>query len=214
MRELTCCTRLFCRVADFDLGIHLANIAQMIHFCQASENAGAGKAREDYSEHMGNLLNSTRPEPVCLTIEVRPNDIDATFETDLCCALSHCGKTVDIDSHGPTTVQHVSCPEHGFLTSFPHRTALGEFIRSSANKILAINGHTLIEEEAEFIIGSEQPVRRRAQALENLLMHQPRRLESSGCIAGRVVIVIGQLGIRYAKHVCAGIECDAVPFEW
>lgn len=106
---------------------------------------------------MRSLPKSPRPQPGCLKIEVRPNDIDATFETDLCCALSHCGKTVEIDSHGPATVQKVSCPKHGFLTSFPHRTALGEFIRSSANKILAINGHALIDEEAEFIVGGEQP---------------------------------------------------------
>jgi hypothetical protein len=106
---------------------------------------------------MRSLNTSPQPEPVCLKIEVRPNDSDATFETDLCCALSHCGKTVDIDSHGPTTVQKISCPEHGFLTSFPHRAALGEFIRSSANKILAIKGHVLIEREAAFLVGNEQP---------------------------------------------------------
>lgn len=106
---------------------------------------------------MRSLPKSARPKPGCLKIEVRANDIDATFETDLCCALSHCGKTVDIDSHGPTTVQNVSCPEHGFLTCFPHRAALGEFIRSSANRTLASNGHVLIEEGAAFIVGNEQP---------------------------------------------------------
>jgi hypothetical protein len=106
---------------------------------------------------MRSLNTSPQSEPVCLKIEVRPNDSDATFETDLCCALNHCGKTVDIDSHGPTTVQNISCPEHGFLTSFPHRAALGEFIRSSANKILAINGHVLIERGAAFLVGNEQP---------------------------------------------------------
>ena len=110
------------------------------------------KAHEDYSEHMRSLPKQS----MYLKIEVKPDDIDATFETNLCCALNHCGKTVDIDSHGPTTVQNVSCPEHGFLTSFPHRTALGEFIRSSANKILAVNGHALIDERAAFIVGSEQ----------------------------------------------------------
>jgi hypothetical protein len=108
-------------------------------------------------QQMDTLPKSSPPEPGCLKIEVRPNDVDATFETDLCCALSHCGKTVDIDSHGPSTVQTVSCPEHGFLTSFPHRTALGEFIRSSANKILAINGHVLIQEGAAFVVGNAQP---------------------------------------------------------
>jgi hypothetical protein len=99
----------------------------------------------------------TSPEPVHLEIQVRPNDDDDTFETDLCCALSHCGKTVDIDSEGPKAVHHVSCPEHGFLTSFPHRVALGEFVRRLANKILATNGHRLIEAGAAFIVGNEQP---------------------------------------------------------
>jgi hypothetical protein len=106
---------------------------------------------------MHNLPSSPHPEPLHLKIEVRTNDIDGTFETNLCCALSRCGKTVDIDSHGAKTVQNVSCPEHGFLTSFPHRTALGEFIRCSANKILAINGHALIDAGAAFIVGNEQP---------------------------------------------------------
>jgi len=106
---------------------------------------------------MRSLRKFSRPQQICLKIEVRTNDIDATFETDGCCALSRCGKTVDIDSQGPTTVQYVFCPEHGFLTSFPHRAALGEFIRTSANKILAMNGQLLIEEGAAFLVGSEQP---------------------------------------------------------
>lgn len=132
-------------------------------FCQASENATASlqdqvpeKTHEDYSEHMRSLNKFPRL-PVLLKVEVWPNDVDATFETDLCCALSHCGKTVDIDSNGPTTVHNISCPEHGFLMSFPHRAALGEFIRSSANKILAIKGHALIEQGAAFLVGNEQP---------------------------------------------------------
>ena len=94
--------------------------------------------------------------PVLLEIEVRSND-DDTFETNLCCALSQCGETVDIDSDGPKAVQNVSCPKHGFLTSFPHRVALGEFIRCLANKTLEMNGGRLIEAEAAFIIGDEQP---------------------------------------------------------
>ena len=95
--------------------------------------------------------------PVLLEIEVRSND-DDTFETNLCCALSQCGKTVDIDSDGPQAVQNVSCPKHGFLTSFPHRVALGEFVRCLANKILAKNGQRLIDARAAFIVGDKPPL--------------------------------------------------------
>ena len=95
--------------------------------------------------------------PVLLEIKVRSND-DDTFETNLCCALSQCGKTVDIDSEGPKAVQNVSCPKHGFLASFPHRVALGEFVRCLANKILEKNGQRLIDTRAAFIVGDEQPL--------------------------------------------------------
>ena len=91
-----------------------------------------------------------------LAIEVRSNE-DDTFETNLCCALSQCGETVDIDSDGPKAIQMVSCPKHGFLTSFPHRVALGEFVRYLANRILEKNGQTLIEAEAAFVVGGERP---------------------------------------------------------
>ena len=91
-----------------------------------------------------------------LKIEVRRNDDDDTFETNLCCAVSRCGETVDIDSDGPKTVQHLSCPKHGFLTSFPHQIALGEFVRCLANRILQMNGDRLIDAGATFIIGNEQ----------------------------------------------------------
>ena len=94
--------------------------------------------------------------PVLLAIEVRSND-DDTFETNLCCALGKCGRTVDIHSHGPEAVQNVSCPKHGFLTSFPHRVALGEFVRHLANKILEKKGQRLIDAGASFIVGDEQP---------------------------------------------------------
>ena len=94
--------------------------------------------------------------PVLLEIEVRSND-DDTFETNLCCALSQCGKTVDIDSDGPKAVQNVFCPKHGFLTSFPHRVSLGEFVRRLANQILEKKGQRLIDAEAAFIVGDEQP---------------------------------------------------------
>lgn len=92
-----------------------------------------------------------------LEIEVRPNDDDDTFETNLRCALNQCGKTVNIDSDGPKTVQKISCIEHGFLGSFPHQIALGEFVRCLANKILATNGHRLIDSGAAFIVGDEPP---------------------------------------------------------
>lgn len=100
---------------------------------------------------------STAWQPTYLDIEVRANEDDGTFETDLCCALNQCGKTVSIDSDGPKTIQNVSCTEHGFLASFPHQGALAEFVRRLANEILAKKGHTLIEAAAGFIVGDEPP---------------------------------------------------------
>jgi hypothetical protein len=88
-----------------------------------------------------------------LKIEVKRNDADDSFETNLHCSRNHCGEIVNIDSDGPKTIQSVSCPKHGFLTSFPHQIALGEFVRFLANKILAANGHKLIEEGATSIFG-------------------------------------------------------------
>ena len=106
---------------------------------------------------MDNVQRLTPSKPVLLEIEVRSND-DDTFETNLCCALGQCGKTVDIASDGPKGVQRVSCPKHGFLTSFPHRVALGEFVRHLANKILEKNGQRLIDARAAFIVGDEPPL--------------------------------------------------------
>ena len=114
------------------------------------------KTHQEYTHNMHSHPIFPRPEAVRLRIEVRANQSDATFETDLCCDLSHCGKTVDIDSDGPKTVQNVSCPDHGFLVAFPHQAGLGEFIRRSANAILAMNGRELIDAGAAFIIGNEQ----------------------------------------------------------
>lgn len=105
---------------------------------------------------MHNLRSPRSSELGLLAIEVKSND-DDTFETNLCCALSQCGNTVDIDSDGPKTVHNVSCPKHGFLTSFPHRGALGEFVRYLANKILEKNGQRLINAGSAFIVGDEQP---------------------------------------------------------
>jgi len=106
---------------------------------------------------MGNVPRIIVPKPLHLEVDVRPNEEDETFETNLCCALRQCGETVDIDSDGPGTVQTVSCPRHGFLTSFPHQAALGEFIRRLANKILGMKGHKLIDAGAAFVVGDEQP---------------------------------------------------------
>ena len=105
---------------------------------------------------MVNVQSPIRSRPLLLEIKVRSND-DDTFETNLCCALSQCGKTVDIDSDGPKAVQNVFCPKHGFLRSFPHRVALGEYVRCLANKFLEKNGHRLIDAGAAFIVGDEQP---------------------------------------------------------
>ena len=104
---------------------------------------------------MRDELTFVLPKPGNVEIKVNPNGHD-TFETNLCCALSHCGKTVDIDSDGPKSVQNLSCPEHGFLTSFPHQVALMDFVRRFANEILEMHGHTLIDAEAAFIVGGEQ----------------------------------------------------------
>ncbi len=100
------------------------------------------------------------PEPTCLEIDVdvTTNDADETFETNLYCSRNQCGKTVVIDSDGPQTVQNVSCSKHGLLASFPHRVALGEFVRFVANKTLARNGHELIEAEALSIFGDDEPL--------------------------------------------------------
>jgi hypothetical protein len=91
-----------------------------------------------------------------LKIEVKRNDADDTFETSLHCSRNHCGEIVNIDSDGPHTIQSVSCPKHGFLTSFPHQIALAEFVRFLANKILAADGHKLIEEGATSIFGGNE----------------------------------------------------------
>ena len=94
---------------------------------------------------MRNPRTFALPGRLNVQITVRPND-DDTFETNLCCAFSHCGKTVEID---------VSCPDHGFLASFPHQVALVEFVRCLANKVLEMDGHPLIDEAATFVVGDE-----------------------------------------------------------
>lgn len=107
--------------------------------------------------HMPNTPSFMPREPACLRIEVTSNDVDETFETNLHCSKSDCRRVVDIDSDGPNTLQRVSCLKHGFLTSFPDQNALGEFVRFLANKILAANGHELIETEAVSIFGDMEP---------------------------------------------------------
>lgn len=95
-------------------------------------------------------------KPNFLEIVVERNDAENTFQTNLHCSRNHCGEIVNIDSDGPKTVQSVSCPKHGFLTSFPNKFALGEFVRFLANKILAAKGHKLIEEGATSIFGRDE----------------------------------------------------------
>ena len=95
-------------------------------------------------------------EPSFLEIEVKRDDAEDTFQTNLHCSRNHCGEIVNIDSNGPKTVQSVSCPKHGFLISFPNKIALGEFVRFLANEILAANGDKLIEEGATSIIGGDE----------------------------------------------------------
>jgi len=111
----------------------------------------------DYNCAMPETPSFMPPEPTHLEIEVKPNDDEGTFETNLYCALNHCGKNVIIESAGPKATQNVSCTEHGLLTSFPHQIALGEFVRFIANQILAKTGHELIEAGALSIFGGARP---------------------------------------------------------
>ena len=97
--------------------------------------------------------------PTSLQIEVKRNDTEDSFETNLHCSRKYCGEIVNIDSEGPKTIQRVSCPKHGFLTSFPQKSALLEFVRCSANKILAASGHKLIEPGAASILGGNDSLR-------------------------------------------------------
>lgn len=120
-----------------------------------TQDAWGASRFEDYNRSMENTPRFMPSEPSFLEIEVIPNDADQTFQTNLQCSLNHCGKTVVIDSNGPGTVQSVSCPQHGFLASFPHRIALGEFVRFLANRVLAESGHELIEAGAPSIFGDE-----------------------------------------------------------
>ena len=95
-------------------------------------------------------------EPTNLEIDVKINSDDGSFQTDLLCDLNHCGKNVSIFSDGPKTIQNVRCVDHGLLTSFPDQTALREFVRFIANKILTINGQELIGRSATCILGENR----------------------------------------------------------
>ena len=95
-------------------------------------------------------------EPTNLEIEVKFNQDDGTFQTNLFCDLSQCGKSVTIVSDGPKTAQNVRCAMHGLLASFPDQTAFREFVRFFANKILTVRGHELIEPKATCILGDNQ----------------------------------------------------------
>jgi hypothetical protein len=67
-------------------------------------------------------------DPTFLELEVKRNDKENSFETTLHCSRKQCGEIVNIDSEGPKTTHRVSCPKHGFLTSFPQKIALLEFV--------------------------------------------------------------------------------------
>ena len=110
-----------------------------------------------YNGRVQNTPSFMPREPTFLRIEVTSNDGDDTFETSVHCSKNGCRRIVDINRDGPKTLQSVSCSKHGFLTSFPHQNALGEFVRFSANKVLAAKGHGLIETEAVFIFGNVNP---------------------------------------------------------
>lgn len=58
-------------------------------------------------------------EPSFLKIEVKRNDAEDSFETNVHCSRNDCGQIVNIDSGGPTTIHSVSCPNHGFFDFFP-----------------------------------------------------------------------------------------------
>ena len=96
-----------------------------------------------------------KPMPTNLTISVTPDEDNGTTQTDLFCNVNHCGKLVTVVSNGPKTVQQVVCPEHGLLTSFPDQATFREFLRVTANKILAMKGHPLIESGTPAISGDE-----------------------------------------------------------
>ncbi len=95
-------------------------------------------------------------EPTHLEIEVKLDQNDGTFQTNLFCDLNHCGRDVNIFSDGPKTTQNLRCAEHGLLTSFPNRIAFREFVRFFANKILKINQRELIESGALCIVGEDE----------------------------------------------------------
>jgi hypothetical protein len=95
--------------------------------------------------------------PSFLRVEVTPNDANDTFDTSVHCSKDGCSMIVDLDSAGPKTIQSVSCPKHGFLATFQHLNALGDFVRFSANEILTAMGHELIGTEAFSIFGNAQP---------------------------------------------------------
>jgi hypothetical protein len=107
------------------------------------------------NREMQNISNFMPHERSFLEIEVKANDVEDTFQTNLRCSRDHCGEIVNIDGDGPKTVQSVSCPKHGFLISFRNKIALGEFVRFLANEILAANGHKLIEQGATSIFDGD-----------------------------------------------------------
>lgn len=80
--------------------------APFIAKCQHQSELARG-ARATIFDAVLNVQSPIRSQPLLLEIKVRSSD-DNTFETMLCCPVSNCGKTVDIDSNGPKAVQNVS----------------------------------------------------------------------------------------------------------
>ena len=53
---------------------------------------------------MQNTPTFMPPEPTNRKIEVTVDQDDGTFQTDLFCALNHCGKNVNVFSDGSRTI--------------------------------------------------------------------------------------------------------------
>ena len=117
---------------------------------------GENNRMGEYNGQMQTIPAFMPAEPTNIEIEVKINQDDGTFQTNLFCDLNQCGRYVTIVSNGPKTIQNVLCVEHGLLTSFPDQIAFREFVRFFANKILTVYGHEVIEPGATCILGDNQ----------------------------------------------------------
>lgn len=143
------------RAANFSSGLQVLTHSSCAVDLKGDPTNVVGAPRfEEWNQCLSNTRIVMRREPSFLKIEVKRIAAEDSFETSLHCSRNHCGEIVNIDSDGSTTIHSVSCPNHGFLTSFPDQIALREFVRCSANKILAATGHKLIEEGATSTFGS------------------------------------------------------------